>query len=306
MRSKQSILVILVVAVSAYVALAASFPSYVFTQAGVYPGAYQTFPDGANLTQIVGYYDQPGGGQFGYIETGGTFITAQPIGSIDSYLFSINANGIAVGSFCPPGSQGFCTGLFAAHGYAYDVATGAATLIDYPGAKTTAAFGINDSGVIVGGFCVLGPAGCAPKHAFRDDNGVFTQLDFPGGEKTTAFGINNAGTIVGTYTIGSITHGFIYQNGTYTDLSYPGAYETFATGINNAGVVVGNYEPTYPLVFGFMYYNGQWAQISVGPSGYTGISGINDRNDIVGTWTTIDAIHPIVGVPKKSMPALVQ
>jgi probable HAF family extracellular repeat protein len=296
------------VAASASIALAVTFPNYVFTQAGVYPGSAQTYPNGANLTQIAGYYQQPAAGTYGYIQTGKAFVTAQPAGSIDSYLFSINANGLAVGGFCPPRPPGTCGGLFAVHGYTYDYATGATVTIDYPGAGTTAAYGINDSGVVVGGFCVQGVNGCpinltfGSSHAFMDDNGVFTQLDYPGAELTTAFGINNAGTIVGLYVTPTIAHGFLYQNGVYTDLNYPGANWTNAFGVSNAGVVVGIYQDALFRVFGFMYYNGKWAQINARSGGATGISGINDHNDLVGTWSGFNGLHPIKGVPKRTIP----
>ena len=252
----------------------------------------------------------PGGpGSHGYVQTGASFLAAEPTGSYSSYLWAINDSGLAVGGFCQGDGHTCDSAPFAHHGYTYDFSTGATTTIDYPGAGTTAAYGINDSGVIVGGFCVQGVSGCpldlflGSSHAFMDDNGVFTQLDFPGADETTAFGINNSGAIVGVYEIHGQTttvHGFLYQNGVYTDLNYPGANWTFANGINNAGVVVGYYQDTLDRVFGFMYYKGQWAQINARSGGATAILGINDHNDLVGTWSGFNGLHGIVGVPKRS------
>ncbi len=293
---------------SVMLATAVSVPHYVFTQAN-YPGASLTNANGANLSQIVGYYTTPVGQTLGYIETGSSFITAQPAGSCSSYLFAINGNGVGAGGFYPHGAPA-CGAPFAAHGYTYEYATGAITTIDYPGAGSTAAYGINDSGVIVGGFCVQGVAGCpidltlGSSHAFMDDNGVFTQLDFPGAELTTAFGINNAGAIVGIYTTTAVEHSFIYQNGVYADLNYPGANWTIAQGINNAGVVVGYYQDTLDRVFGFMYYKGQWAQINARSGGSTAIIGISNHNDLVGTWSGPGLNPAIKGVPTKSIPIL--
>lgn len=290
---------------------AISVPKYQFTQAGNYPGAALTNPNGANLGQIVGYYYQTGLGTFGYVQTGDSFVTAQPTGSADSYLWSINANGLAVGGFCQ-GSN--CTGApFAAHGYTYDSATGGTTTIDYPGATTTAAYGISDSGVVVGGWCVQGFSACptnlfyVASHGFIDDNGAFTQLDYPGSDGTTAFGVNSGGTVVGTYsTFGSngVIHGFLYGNGTYTDLNFPGANWTEALGINDGGMVVGSYQDAEGFVFGFMYYSGQWAQINARSGGATSIIGINDHNDLVGTWSGFNGPHPIKGVPARTTPTL--
>jgi len=278
---------------------------YVFGNPGNYPGAALTFADGANHTQIVGYYLQPGGGTYSYIQTGKSFIAAQPADSIDSYLFSINNNGLAVGGYCISGAS-VCGDLSGNHGYTYDYATGTTTTIDYPGAATTVAYGINDSGGIVGGFCDQGTNGCpldlflGSSHAFMDDNGVFTQLDFPGANETTAFGVNSAGTVVGTYEINGTTttvHAFIYQNGQYTDINYPGANWSEARGINNTGIVVGHYQDTNGRVFGFMYYRGQWAQINARSGGDTAIVGINDYGDLVGTWSGSGGLKPIMGIP---------
>ena len=126
----------------------ATAPHYAFSYAGSYPGAAQTYPNGVNLTLIVGYYVSTAPATLGYIQSGRAFITAQPTGSLDSYLFSINSNNLAVGGFCYASDTGACGDLSAAHGYTYDYNSGATTIIDYPGAGTTAAYGINDQGVV--------------------------------------------------------------------------------------------------------------------------------------------------------------
>src|SRR5262245_16614819 len=68
------------------------------------------------------------------------------------------------------------------------------TPIDVPGATSTVAQGINDSGQIVGQFFdALG------SHGFLDSGGSFTTIDVPGAIRpfgTNAFGINGSGQIV--------------------------------------------------------------------------------------------------------------
>jgi hypothetical protein len=49
------------------------------------------------------------------------------------------------------------------------------TLIDYPGATHTYAYGINDSGQIVGAYYVGGLS-----HGFTWSGGVYTSFDYPG------------------------------------------------------------------------------------------------------------------------------
>src|SRR5215467_646140 len=67
------------------------------------------------------------------------------------------------------------------------------TTIDVPGAINTQAFGINDSGQIVGFFDdALGGHGFV-----LDTGGNFTTIDVPGASSTRAFGINDSGQIVG-------------------------------------------------------------------------------------------------------------
>ncbi len=269
----------------------ASVPRYFFSAAGNYPGAAQTYPNGLNLDLIVGFYSQPEAFDYGYIQSGNTFVTAQPTGSVGSYLFSINRSGLAAGGYCSSGAI-VCGSLSGNHGYTFNAHTGAITTIDYPGAGTTIAYGINDTGMVVGGYCVQGVEGCpldlflGSSHGFMDNNGVFTQLDFPGADETTAFGINNAGMIVGTYEQGlSIVHAFIYENGAYTDINFPGANWSEAWGVNDLGVVVGRFQDANFNVDGFMYYKGQFAQINVEPGHSTAVAGVNDHNDLVGTWT---------------------
>ncbi len=288
---------------------AASVPRYFFGSAGKYPGAALTFPNGANLTQIVGYYWPQVAASQGYTQAGGIFFTAAPANSYSSYLFSVNSGGISAGGYCPGGTH--CDGgdLFAAHGYTYDSASGAVTTIDYPGSMSTVAYGINDAGVLVGGFCPtrpLCPIGLAltSDHGFLDDHGVFTQLDFPGATETTAFGINNSGTIVGIYANDVVQHSFIYENGVYTDLNFPLANWTDATAINDLGVIVGYYQDANINVNGFMYFEGEWTKINVLPGNTTAIVGINSHDDLVGTWTdntghnaTFKAIPVTFGTP---------
>ncbi|PYR32400.1 MAG: hypothetical protein DMF92_02240 [Acidobacteria bacterium] len=95
------------------------------------------------------------------------------------------------------------------------------TAIDYPGATSTVARGINDSGQIVGTYscsaaCTrpdTGEVSAAGGHGFLLDNGVYTRIDVPaaGASATTARGISVQGTIVGHYNVGGVTHGFTYS-----------------------------------------------------------------------------------------------
>ena len=57
----------------------------------------------------------------------------------------------------------------------------------------TAAYGINDTGQIVGTYF-----NASGSHGFLKDGSTYTTLDVPGATDTQAFGINDTGQIVGT------------------------------------------------------------------------------------------------------------
>jgi uncharacterized membrane protein len=123
---------------------------------------------------------------------------------------------------------GICFGLLQIAGsvHAATTETFVPTTTDFPGASTTAARGINNSGDIVGTYlcspvagCTLtGPEASAGSHGFLLQDGVYTRIDVPGGTGTVARGISDQGVIVGHYNSSGVTHGFTYRDGEY---SYP-------------------------------------------------------------------------------------
>jgi probable HAF family extracellular repeat protein len=195
-----------------------------------------------------------------------------------------------VGGYCS--TSGGCNPEVGETGFTYNLKTGKIHAISFPLAGTaTTAYGINDFGTIVGGYCpnaVVCPQGAfsPASNGFIDRNGVFTTLDYPGANATTAFAINDAGAIVGYYTI-NLTgpHAFLYQGGTFTNIDYPGSNYTLALAINKAGVVAGYFTTTSGALHGFTYSNGTFTQIDRPDSpGGTAVTSINDLNDLVGVW----------------------
>src|ERR1044072_881070 len=72
------------------------------------------------------------------------------------------------------------------------------TAIDYPGAVSTQASGINNHGDIVGSYALADKS----NHGFLlTSDGNFTSIDFPGAAYTLAVGIGPRGDIVGEYAI---------------------------------------------------------------------------------------------------------
>jgi uncharacterized membrane protein len=77
---------------------------------------------------------------------------------------------------------------------------------DFPGATSTGATGINDSGQIVGDY-FLPSTGV---HGFLKDGANFVSIDYPGALNTLVSGINDSGQIVGGYqTMLGSGHGFL-------------------------------------------------------------------------------------------------
>ena len=93
---------------------------------------------------------------------------------------------------------------------------GAYTLIDPPGAASSAAVGINDSGVIAGNYCAT-LAGCSGNNyqytGYTYASGVFTIIAIPGVQGTEPQGITNSGVVTGNYWEAGTgyIHGFMMQ-----------------------------------------------------------------------------------------------
>jgi len=158
------------------------------------------------------------------------------------------------------------------------------TYFNVPGAYSTTATGINDSGEIVGSF--TNDDGVS--QGFLYDNGSFTTIDVPGALDTELFGINDNGEIVGDYydLAAHYDGGFLYSDGSFTNLN-PGCsnlgcnYQFNAYGINNSGEIVGNADGDEGVLdddgtFSFFIPPGT-------PSAYpVSAYGINNDGDIVG------------------------
>jgi uncharacterized membrane protein len=97
-----------------------------------------------NQGQIVGVYRPGTDTNRGFLYDSGTFTTVPPPGTIESVAWGINERGDVVGDYWPNGTR---------LGYLYD---GKRVIsFDYPGGEDThgtALFGINDPGVMVGGY----------------------------------------------------------------------------------------------------------------------------------------------------------
>jgi hypothetical protein len=114
--------------------------------------------------------------------------------------------------------------------------------IEFPGATTTYAQGINERGWIVGdaspGPTVLDPGATG----FLLVRGKFTRIAYPGAVYTQAHGVNNRGQVVGEYLDKhGVVHGYRWERGRFTTFNGPSGTSTGITDINDHGVMVGAY-----------------------------------------------------------------
>ncbi len=180
------------------------------------------------------------------------------------------------------------------HGFLYSGGSGLST-IDFPGSNLTEAYGINDSGTMVGRFAFAPGAGPRPawqggigSHGFLlPPGGTAQQLDFAGPTigavlDTELLAINNSGMSVGVFVDSLVLTpdgtrprvlGFVFDGSTFTrlpDFSFYGgsltAIDVVPTGINDSGVIVGFFEGSDRQEHGFVFNPGVRAPVPPVPS----------------------------------------
>ncbi len=150
------------------------------------------------------------------------------------------------------------------------------------GSNSITAYGINDSGQIVGQLNTN-----VPQHAFLYSNGVMQDLGTISGPNSIATGINNIGQIVGWTDIDNSqnTHAALWQDGSILDLGSLGGH-SYAMAINNNAEIVGN-ALTDRGTKAFLYSDGVMEDLNnlIDPAlnwSLTSAQSINDTGQIVG------------------------
>jgi len=116
----------------------------------------------------------------------------------------------------------------------------------FTGASSSAAFGMNASGQVVGMYTVPGGLGNVTKcflwtpNSTNGTTGSAVEVPGLGGEFCVANDINSSGQVAGASTLsgGGPNHAFVWKVGLPTDLQ-PGGDESYGAAINNAGQVAG-------------------------------------------------------------------
>jgi probable HAF family extracellular repeat protein len=149
-----------------------------------------------------------------------------------------------------------------------------------PGAKTTAIFGINNSGAMVGYYVT--PDGT--EHGLLLRGKSVTNIDHPQGVgRTFCNNLNSKGTIVGYYYDSTDTvHGFLYRDGVFTAVGPSGA-PSVAAGINDLGEIVGGYNSN-GVAQGFKWNGKNYTTVNVPGAVQTFAADINNSGEITFDW----------------------
>jgi len=179
-----------------------------------------------------GFIQVPDGKTFRYFDVNNPLVSSNP--PVNQVL-GINKLGNAVGFYNDAGN--------APHGYAYQLNTGVFTPINFAGATSTAATGINDSNLICGFFTSKTGRTFAFLKPETGGNGVVFFV--PKAPVTQLLGVNNTGHGVGFF-VGpdNFPHGLYLDPATlsWVPVNNPaGAQGTVLNGLNDKNQLVGFY-----------------------------------------------------------------
>ena len=167
------------------------------------------------------------------------------------------------------------------------------TLIDYPAATATQAWGINTRGDIVGFYTGADKT----NHGFLLNGGKFTSIDYPGAAATFANGVNPQGDIVAQFreTTTSPYRGLrLGADGVFSPYDFPGAASTFLEGINSSGDIVGGYTLADGITRTFLLSGQQLTKIEYPGATSTGPLGISPQAEVIGLYSLNGVSHGYV------------
>jgi probable HAF family extracellular repeat protein len=216
--------------------------------------------------------------------------------SSEQSLTDVGSFGGKINAACAINDAGQVTGYSQdGHGnllaFAYSRKQPIASLGTLEGASTSEAFGINNSGSVVGD-----SQGGNQKHRpVLFSNGSIQDLSLGRSNEPdaleTAYAINDVGQIVGRHTTGNNAfHAFEFVNGNTIDFGTLGGANGEALAINKNGVVVGDSDTADGRAHAFVFDHSQLKDLGTLP-GFDDASyarGINKNGDIVGESDSAD------------------
>lgn len=260
-----------------------------FTPLGVLSGGSMNEAVGINdAGEIVGWSENGSGYRKAFFWDGSTSDIGTLSGRVDSEASALNSFSEVIGTAynfgSPPRNR---LAFIYLPSPAYTLPAGINSLGTL-GGQESQAFGINDSGQVVGG----AQDSSGNMRPFRWANGTMTDLGTLGGSSRSvlhrAEAINSSGDVVGlSFTSGGAARAFRW-NGSMTNLGVlPGGNTSWALGINDDGQIVGTSNVTGGDYHAFLWENGTLTDLNnfIDPaSGWTLIraTDINEDGEIVG------------------------
>jgi len=154
------------------------------------------------------------------------------------------------------------------------------------GGISSYAYGINASGMVVGG-SATSKSGIG--HAFLYSEGSMQDLGTLGGTNSGAYAVNDSGEVAGaSYLSPRGNHAFLFTGGAMQDLGTLGGSSSTAYGINDSGEVAGTSSRLNKDPHAFCYDNGAMTDLGSlgGPVDESFGSAINDSGQVTGTSFT--------------------
>lgn len=209
---------------------------------------------------VTGNYTDSNGIQHGYLYNGSTYTTLDDPNAINlssgqgTFTIAINNNNNVAGRYVDSSGKNYG---FIYNGNSFSKLENPNSSYDASkktlGYFGTTARGINDNGVVVGGYSNLLHFASGEEinslFGYVYNGNTFKTIAVPGSIYTEALAINNIGLIVGDFINTTGRHAFVYDGISYTTLDAPDAVialqatgaGTTAWGIGNDGRIVGSY-----------------------------------------------------------------
>ena len=277
---------VVLIAAVLLVAVTSAYAQFTFTSIDC-PRANKTGVIGINNHgDMVGAYRLPGGVVHAMVIKKGKCTPLAPttiLGKNPSNAFKINDRGDVVGMFTD--DSGYHHGFL--------VRKGVLTILDFPGASETFAWGLNNFGTVAGWWDIEDADGNAIiSHGFIWNNGNFEEVDLPGAANTSIVGINDWGDLVGLWgqdPTGNTGSAFVWPKGqgpfTTFDVPFSGVVLTQANDVNDFRGIVGMYADASGLGHSFLRLGTAMIYFAYPGAISTSAWGINSMFQIVGAWT---------------------
>lgn len=177
---------------------------------------------------------------------------------------------------------------FRVHGFVRE-RDGALRDITYPGASTTVASAINDSGEILASYSNSPVPFGYVSYVQRPWGSISEFIRYPGADSTIALGFNARGEMAGVFLLANsyALHGFIRtRRNSLIEVAFPAASEIYLSDINASGTAVGFWRDAEGAFHGLVYQDRHCYTVDPGtsPNGYTNttFTSINNSGDAVG------------------------